>query len=70
MNNHTKIEIFQNDSEFFCVSVFLVRGKYEGTRENKKDIFRAYVSGPDCVILFQIFVKIDWNLGYDNTGYE
>ena len=67
--NHTIVEILKNNSAFSCVSVALVRGKYERTRENKREIFQAYVSGPDCVILFQIFVKIDGNLGYGNTGY-
>ena len=56
-------------SIFMCVS-FSFERKYEATRENKRNVFRAYVSGPDCVILFQIFVKIHGNLGYGNTVYE
>ena len=33
---------FSQTAQLFCVSVSLVRVKYEGTRQNKKHIFRAY----------------------------
>ena len=46
-HTYSKIEVLPNCSAFL-VSVLLVRGKYEGMRENKKHIFRAW--NPTTVI--------------------
>ena len=48
---HSRIEVFQNCSALFCISS-LVRGKFEGTRENLKHKNQALMDALNALCCF------------------